>query len=79
MKIIHSLFFAVAVLLLAGCQTPGARSNRVEWEYKRMTVTDFMSQNQLDELGKDGWILCGFDYDQNSVRKREYVFGRPRQ
>ena len=86
MKIVQSALLVAAGLSLAGCQThsthsgaaaSGAQSKVLAWEYKQMMTSNFFQIFYLNDLGKQGWVLCGLDSDQNSVGQRMYVFRRP--
>jgi hypothetical protein len=71
-KCVFSLL--AAVLLVCGCRTAGPTA--VQWEYKQVRVADYMSEEDLNALGTQGWILSGFDYDHATIRYRNYVFRR---
>ena len=72
--------FAVSVLLLAGCCT--TRQTK-RWEYKTLTSYQNMDEVELNNLGKDGWILVGFAFvpagTDSAQREDEYryVLKRP--
>jgi len=56
-----------------------------EWEYKFIVTSDTLIgvriQQDLHNLGKDGWELCGIQSAQDGYGGNEncYVFKRPRK
>ena len=47
---------------------------KIRWEYKLVEYSDrFLHEKQLNELGEEGWELCGVMLDQYM---RRYYFKR---
>jgi hypothetical protein len=71
---------ACGVFLFAGCAIkPHAKA----WEFKTITTENGDGLNQLNSLGKDGWVLVGFTFSPRNQTglndEYHYVFKRPQK
>jgi len=74
----QSVIVACSAFLLAGCSTT---QHAKAWEYHTVTTENGDGSNQLNDLGKEGWVLVGFTFSPRSQTglndEYHYVLKRP--
>jgi len=76
----QSVVVACSAFLLAGCSTI---QHTKAWEYKTVTTENGDGLNQLNSLGKDGWVLVSFTFSPQKQTglndEYHYVLKRPQK
>lgn len=71
MKKLITLLFTASTLVLAGCCTT---HHVTQWEFKNVTIIGSApDQNpELNQLGKQGWVVVGFVHEPGDSQHNEY-------
>jgi hypothetical protein len=84
-RIIQLILIISGTLFFAGCSSvPREQTTTLNvqaWEYKTFRSCVDWPEQSLNDMGKDGWILCGYTFvEHNSVGQEvfSHVFRRPK-
>lgn len=64
------LAFLASATLIIGCSTP---RQATRWEYKTITVANYLVDVKLNEMSAEGWILAGFSRNEGGSNNTTLV------